>query len=94
MSKQTITAVCATVAASTVIGFGFGSASRPNEADAAASRNADVVRQLKVMDTHIQQMSRKLDDVNTKLGSTQDTQGTVRGLLTTICNYTASVDCG
>jgi hypothetical protein len=93
MSKQTITAMCATAAASTVIGFGFGSAGRPPAADAAGS-NADVVKQLKVMDSHLRQMSRKLDDVNAKLGTTQGSQGSVRGLLTTICNYTAPVDCG
>jgi hypothetical protein len=35
----------------------------------------------------------QLKAINSKLGRKQQSQGSVRGLLTIICDYTASIDC-
>jgi hypothetical protein len=57
-----------------------------------------VVRQLKTLDAHVvaelKRTTAQVTAVNTKLGASQQVQGSVRWLLTTICNYTASIDCG
>ena len=78
------------------VGYGLGSATSPQPAD-AASGNTDVVRQLKRLDTdlaaQLKQTNTQMKAVNAKLGTPAD-KGTVRWLLTTICNYTASIDCG
>lgn len=85
MPKQFLIAVVVAVSLSSGIGFGLGAVTRPEPADAATS-NTEVVRQLKLLNT-------QLKSANSKLG-TQSDKGTVRWLLTTICDYTASVDCG
>lgn len=96
MTKQTIATVVAAASLAGGFGYSLGSAAAPQPADAASS-NADVVRQLKALDAHVvAQLKRtngQLAAVNAGIGSQKD-QGTVRWLLTTICNYTASVDCG
>ena len=80
MKRQLIALVVAVAALSASIGYGVGSAASPQAADAAsASGTAAIVTQLK--------------GINAKLGRTQTSQGSVRGLLTIICDYTASIDC-
>jgi len=67
-------------ALSASIGYGLGSATSPQAADAAsASQNSAIVTQLKA--------------INSKLGKTQTSKGSVRGLLTIICDFTADIDC-
>jgi hypothetical protein len=80
MRRQLITFVVVVAALSASIGYGLGSATSPQPADAAsASQNSAIVDQLK--------------RINSKLGRTQTSNGSVRGLLTIICDYTASIDC-
>ena len=80
MRKQLIAIVVVVAALSASIGYGLGSATSPEDADAAsASQNSAIVDQLKA--------------INGKLGRKQQSQGSVRGLLTIICDYTASIDC-
>jgi hypothetical protein len=80
MMKQLVALVVVVAALSASIGYGLGSATRPEAADAAsASQNSAIVDQLKA--------------INSKLGRRQTSQGSVRGLLTIICDYTASIDC-
>jgi hypothetical protein len=77
MGKQFIAVLLVSVSLSTGIGFAMGSATSPEPADAAAS--SQVVKQLK--------------QINSKLGAQQQSPGSVRGLLTIICDYTASISC-
>ena len=84
MSRQLLAIVLVAVFAGTAFGFAMGSASEPQSADAATS--ADIVKQLK-------KVNGKLDTLNKNTGTTQQAQGSVRGLLTIICDYTASIDC-
>jgi hypothetical protein len=80
MMKQLVALVLVVAALSASIGYGLGSATSPEAADAAsASQNSAIVDQLKA--------------INSKLGRKQTSQGSVRGLLTIICDYTASIDC-
>ena len=82
MRKQLIIVVVVVAALSASIGYGLGSATSPEAADAAsatASQNSAIVDQLKA--------------INSKLGRTQTSKGSVRGLLTIICDYTASISC-
>jgi hypothetical protein len=80
MKKQLITVVVVVAALSASIGYGLGSATSPQAADAAsASQSSAIVDQLKA--------------INSKLGRSQTSKGSVRGLLTIICDYTASVSC-
>jgi hypothetical protein len=80
MMKQLVALVVVVAALSASIGYGLVSATSPEDADAAsASQSSAIVAQLKA--------------INTKLGRTQTSQGSVRGLLTIICDYTASIDC-
>jgi len=82
MRKQLITVVVVVAALSASIGYGLGSATSPQAADAAsasASQNSAIVDQLKA--------------INSKLGRRQQSKGSVRGLLTIICDYTASISC-
>jgi hypothetical protein len=96
VNKQTIAAVAIAASLGTAVGFGLGSTTSPQPAD-AASGNADVVTQLKRVDAdltrQLKQANAQLGAVNSSLG-TPAQKGTVRWLLTTICDYTASVDCG
>ena len=80
MRKQLVTVVVVVAALSASIGYGLGSATSPEPADAAsASQTSAIVDQLKA--------------INSKLGRTQTSKGSVRGLLTIICDYTASISC-
>jgi hypothetical protein len=82
MRKQLITVVVVVAALSASIGYGLGSATSPQAADAASvspSQNSAIVDQLKA--------------INSKLGRRQTSRGSVRGLLSIICDYTASIDC-
>jgi len=80
MMKQLVALVVVVAALSASIGYGLGSATSPEDADAAsASQSSAIVAQLKA--------------INSKLGGREQSQGSVRGLLTIICDYTASIDC-
>jgi hypothetical protein len=80
MGRQLIAVILVVAALSASIGYGLGSATSPQAADAAsASQNSAIVDQLK--------------RINSKLGRTQTSKGSVRGLLTIICDYTADIDC-
>ena len=80
MRRQLIAVIVVVAALSASIGYGLGSATSPPAADAAsASQSSAIVDQLKA--------------INTKLGKTQTSKGSVRGLLSIICDYTASIDC-
>jgi hypothetical protein len=81
MMKQLVALVVVVAALSASIGYGLGSATSPEDADAAASasQSSAIVTQLKA--------------INSKLGRQQTSKGSVRGLLTIICDYTASIDC-
>jgi hypothetical protein len=80
MRKRLIAVVVVVAALSASIGYGLGSAASPQAADAAsASQSTAIVTQLKA--------------INSKLGRTQTSKGSVRGLLTIICDYTADIDC-
>jgi hypothetical protein len=80
MRRHLIAVVVVVAAISASIGYGLGSATSPPAADAAsASQSTEVVTQLKA--------------INSKLGRTQTSKGSVRGLLTIICDYTASISC-
>jgi hypothetical protein len=80
MMKQLVAFVVVVAALSASIGYGLGAATSPEAADAAsASQNSAIVDQLQA--------------INSKLGRKQQSQGSVRGLLTIICDYTASIDC-
>ena len=52
-----------------------------------------MVRQLKRLNVQIAALNTKTDALNTKTGDTQVSPGSVRGLLTIICDYTAPVNC-
>ena len=98
MSKQLLAVALAAVLAGTLFGFTLAGASSPPSADASA--NSQIVKQLKRLNSKISATNgkldatnAKLDALNTRIGETQTTQGTVRGLLTIICDYTASIDC-
>ena len=80
MRRQLIAVIVVVAALSASIGYGLGSATSPQPADAAsASQSSAIVTQLKA--------------INSKLGKTQTSKGSVRGLLSIICDYTASIDC-
>ena len=105
MSRQLLAVVLVAVVAGALSGFALAGASSPPSADASA--NSRMITQLKRLNAKVSAVNTKLDTlnangsaVNTKLdtlnariGEAQTTQGTVRGLLTIICDYTASVDC-
>ena len=84
MSRQLLAVVVIAVFLSTAIGFTLGWLSSPQSANAGTNSTADVVRQLKRLNTQVATL-------NTRIGETAD--GTVRGLLTIICDYTAPVNC-
>ena len=84
MTRQLLVVVVVSVVLSTAIGFTLGWVSNPQSANAAT--NADVVRQLKKLNV-------QMGSLNTKTGDTQTSEGSVRGLLTIICDYTAPINC-
>jgi len=80
MRKQLIVLVVLVAALSASIGYGLGATTSPPAAGAAsASQSSEVVDQLRA--------------INAKLGRRQTSKGSVRGLLTIICDYTASISC-
>ena len=91
MSRQLLAVVLVAVVAGTLFGFALAGASSPPSADASA--NSRMIAQLKRLNANVSAVNTKLDTLNTRIGEAQTTQGTVRGLLTIICDYTASVDC-
>jgi hypothetical protein len=92
MTRQLLAIVAITVVLSTAIGFMIGSAASPEKADAATGQ-AEVIRQLRRLNTQMAALNTKTDALNTKTGDTQVSQGSVRGLLTIICDYTAPINC-
>jgi hypothetical protein len=87
MTRQMLTAVLVAVFLSTVIGFTLGWVSSPENANAnATTGQTEVVRQLK-------RLNAQMAALNTKTGDTQTSEGSVRALLTIICDYTAPINC-
>jgi hypothetical protein len=85
MTRQMLTAVVVAVVLSTVIGFALGWASSPEDANAATPQT-EMVRQLKRLNV-------QMAALNSKTGDTQTSEGSVRALLTIICDYTAPINC-
>jgi hypothetical protein len=84
MTRQ-FTAVVVAVVLSTVIGFALGWASSAEDANAATPQT-EMVRQLKRLNV-------QMAALNSKTGDTQTSEGSVRALLTIICDYTAPINC-
>jgi hypothetical protein len=80
-----LAAVVLTAILSTVIGFALGSATSPEAANAATPQT-EMVRQLKRLNV-------QMAALNNKTGDTQTSEGSVRALLTIICDYTAPINC-
>jgi hypothetical protein len=85
MTRQTLTAVVLAAVLSTVIGFALGWAASPEAANAATPQT-EMVRQLKRLNV-------QMAALNNKTGDTQTSEGSVRALLTIICDYTAPINC-
>jgi hypothetical protein len=92
VTRQVLAIFFITVALSTAIGFTIGWATSPENANAATGQ-AEVIRQLKRLNTQMAALNTKTDALNAKTGDTQVSQGSVRGLLTIICDYTAPINC-
>ena len=86
MTRQVLAVFFITVVLSTAIGFTIGWATSPENATAATGQQAEVIRQLKRLNVQVAAL-------NSKTGNTQESQGSVRGLLTIICDYTAPINC-
>jgi hypothetical protein len=85
MTRQMLTAVVVAVVLSTVIGFALGWAASAEDANAATPQT-EMVRQLKRLNV-------QMAALNSKTGDTQTSEGSVRALLTIICDYTAPINC-
>ena len=85
MAKQVLAVIVIAVMLSSAIGFALGSVSSPQSAGAAAG-DSEVVTQLK-------KLNNKVKTLNRQTGLQQTSDGSVRGLLTIICDYTASISC-
>ena len=85
MSRQLLTVVIVAVLAGSAFGFALAEASNPPSADAATT-NSQIVTELK-------KVNAKLATLNRQTGTTQTAEGSVRGLLTIICDFTASISC-
>ena len=92
MSKHILATVVISVVLSTAIGFTIGWATSPEKADAATGQS-EVVRQLRRLNTQMTMLNNKTAALNAKTGDTQVSEGSVRGLLTIICDYTAPINC-
>jgi hypothetical protein len=92
MTRQILAIVVITVVLSTAIGFTIGWATSPEKADAATGQ-AEVIRQLRRLNTQMTALNNKTAALNAKTGDTQVSEGSVRGLLTIICDYTAPINC-
>jgi hypothetical protein len=88
MTRQLFVIVFITVVLSTAIGFTAGRVASPESANAttAATPQQEMVRLLKRLNT-------QMAALNAKTGHTQTSEGSVRALLTIICDYTAPIDC-
>jgi hypothetical protein len=87
MTRQMLAVVVVAVFLSTVIGFTLGWVSSPENANAnATTGQTEVVRQLKRLNV-------QMAALNSKTGDTQTSEGSVRALLTIICDYTAPINC-
>ena len=95
MTRQVLAVFFITVVLSTAIGFTIGWASSPENANAsnAATGQAEVIRQLKRLNTQMTALNNKTAALNAKTGDTQTSEGSVRALLTIICDYTAPINC-
>ena len=85
MTRQLLAIVFITVFLSTAIGFTIGWAASPESANAATPQQ-EMVRQLKRLNV-------QMAALNSKTGDTQTAEGSVRALLTIICDYTAPINC-
>jgi hypothetical protein len=85
MTRQMLAAVVVAVFLSTVVGFTLGWVSSPENANAATPQT-EMVRQLKRLNV-------QMAALNSKTGDTQTSEGSVRALLTIICDYTAPINC-
>jgi hypothetical protein len=85
MTKQLLAVVAIAVVLSTAVGFTIGWFASPENANAATGQ-AEVIKQLKRLNV-------QMGALNAKTGNTQTEEGTVRGLLTIICDYTAPINC-
>jgi hypothetical protein len=92
VTRQLLTVVLITVILSTAIGFVIGWVASPESANAATPQQ-ETVRQLKKLNVQVAGLNVKMAALNTKTGDTQTEKGSVRGLLTIICDYTAPVNC-
>jgi hypothetical protein len=92
MTRQLLAVVFITVFLSTAIGFTIGWASSPESANAATPQQ-EMVRQLKRLNVQMGALNVKMAALNTKTGDTQTAEGSVRALLTIICDYTAPINC-
>ena len=92
MTRQMLAAVVMAVVLSTVIGFAIGWASSPEDANAATPQT-EMVRQLKRLNVQMAALNSKTAALNAKTGDTQTAEGSVRALLTIICDYTAPINC-
>ena len=85
MTRQLLAVVFITVFLSTAIGFTIGWVASPESANAATPQQ-EMVRQLKRLNV-------QMAALNAKTGDTQTAEGSVRALLTIICDYTAPINC-
>lgn len=92
MTRQLLAVVFITVVLSTAIGFTIGWAASPDNANAATPQQ-EMVRQLKRLNVQMTALNNKTAALNAKTGDTQTAEGSVRGLLTIICDYTAPINC-
>ena len=92
MTRQLLAVVLVAVVLSTAIGFTLGWASSPESANAATG-NAEVIKQLKRLNVQVNTLNMKMTTLNSRIGDTQTAEGSVRGLLTIICDYTAPINC-
>jgi hypothetical protein len=92
VTRQLLAVVLVAVVLSTAIGFSLGWASSPESANAATG-NAEVIKQLKRLNVQVNTLNTKMNTLNSRIGDTQTSEGSVRGLLTIICDYTAPINC-
>jgi hypothetical protein len=92
VTRQLLAVVLVAVVLSTAIGFSLGWASSPESANAATG-NAEVIKQLKRLNVQVNTLNMKMTTLNSRIGDTQTAEGSVRGLLTIICDYTAPINC-
>lgn len=92
MSKQVAGVLVIAVLVGAVLGASF--AGRSDSANAGPmATTSDVVTQLKRLNTRVASVDSQLKTLNSRIGDTQTSQGSVRSLLTIICDYTASISC-